>query len=63
MKGKDVGFTVEVLQDQGTGSIGTVTKCCITTPRMKGLLITDALNKGDSMTLPHRLGLMATMKT
>ena len=30
MKGKHVGFIVEVLQDQGMGSTGTVTKCCIT---------------------------------
>jgi len=30
MNGKHVGFTIEVLQDQGTGSTGTVTKCCVT---------------------------------
>lgn len=28
--GKYIEFTVEVLQDQGTGSIGIVTKCCAT---------------------------------
>ena len=30
MKEKHVGFTVEVLQDQGMGSTGTVTKGCVT---------------------------------
>ena len=30
MKVKHVGFTVEVLQDQGTRSIGTVTKFFVT---------------------------------
>ena len=29
MKAKHVGFTVEVLQDQVTGSTGTVKKCCV----------------------------------
>jgi len=29
MKAKHAGFTVEVLQDQGTGSTGTVKKCCV----------------------------------
>jgi len=30
MKGMHVRFIVEVLQDQGMGSIGTVTKFCVT---------------------------------
>jgi len=30
MMGKNLGLTVEVLQDQGMGSTGTVTKCCVT---------------------------------
>jgi len=30
MNGKHVGFTIEVLQDQGMGSIGTVTKYYVT---------------------------------
>lgn len=29
MKVKHVGFTIEVLQDQGMGSTGTVTKFCV----------------------------------
>jgi len=29
MKEKHVGFNIEVLQDQGTGSRGTMTKCCV----------------------------------
>jgi len=30
MKENHVGFTVEVLQDQGMGSTGKVAKCCVT---------------------------------
>lgn len=30
MKAKHVGFTIEVLQDQGMGSTGTMKKCCVT---------------------------------
>jgi len=30
MKSKHARLTVEVLQDQGTGSTGTVTKCFVT---------------------------------
>ena len=32
VKGNHVGFTVEVPQDQGMGSTGTMTKSCVTDP-------------------------------
>ena len=32
MKEKHVGFSIEVLQDQVTGSTRIVTKCCVTSP-------------------------------
>lgn len=32
-------------------------------PWIQGWLIADALNKGDSMTLPHKIGLVWTIKT
>jgi len=36
--GKHMRVTVEVLQDRGTGSTGTVTKCCVTMSRRKKLM-------------------------
>ena len=35
LKEKHVGFTIEVLQDQGMGSIGTVTKFCVIDATLK----------------------------
>jgi len=29
MMGKHIGFTIDFLQDRGTGSIAIVTKCCV----------------------------------
>jgi len=42
MKAKHAGFTVEFLQDQGMGSIRTVTKCWVTVRMASITLFVDS---------------------
>ena len=44
MNAKHVGFTIEVLQDQGTWSTRTVKKCFVTTIYRKTIIKYDKKN-------------------